>query len=558
MQLNKQLEKLNTEDSAAPEKPIQELLPSAAFSSLGKPLIQEILQRVDPQTLSQARLVNRYFNSIANELVSTIHFGAKSSYCGPLQLFRAFQLWPAVTEIKLFFNWERDFEVPEDERSAGDIGVESLVFSGWTNIQVLQCYRSGLGPLSGSAFAACSQRWANLREIHLKSNRLQALGVLAMSMGTYESLRVLNLSANGLGEGSGKALGFLVARCPALRELDISWNQLIEAEMQEFIKVEISTLESIDVSRNQLLDGGGALLGTSKWPRLKKLTAGGNYFKDAAIEGLAQGQWPLLEELSLTRNQIGEQGAETLSLATVGGAPRWPRLKSLNLHTNFLQGKQLSSLFLGEYRALTHLDLSNLEFGVEGALALALAAHFLPALKNLNVYQTKMYAEAIQALFAAPWAKIERLHLGGNDIGVEGVEALVSAMEQGRLPSLKALEFRICPFKSAHWEAFLSCSCLERLKELRFTHCGVGKLGVAALVNAAERLSGLSYLSLHGPENDHEYGGSEGADMLVSGRWTSLTKVSFSHFPGLLGNNEEWREASMGGDESNCTLLERT
>ena len=163
-----------------------------------------------------------------------------------------------------------------------------------------------------------------------------------------------------------------------------------------------------------------------------------------------------LETLDLHRDKLGDEGAVAIAAAAAGGG--MARLKGLYLYDCGFGGagaKALASaLDGGAFRQLQVLTIvENPDIGESGAIALASALEngALPALRQLILAENNGGTNALMALVKAfgggRLPLLHRVTLQDTGVrwetlppvGVEAIQALAGAVENGDLPSLDEL-----------------------------------------------------------------------------------------------------------------------
>lgn len=194
--------------------------------------------------------------------------------------------------------------------------------------------------------------FADLLELNLSSNRLQAAGVAAFQTLIRQAthLQSLNLRSNAIGLAGVDALGGILSSLGALQQLDIGGNQLPAAACTALAEALPSELHSLDISNNPLTSHGLLALLCGSW-------VGGSLWK-----------------LDLSRCKLCYIGMEALSTALEGCTS----LTHLNLADNKIQdtgcgtiGKQLESVGSLELLDLTACSLSDSSEGTLSNLCTA-------------------------------------------------------------------------------------------------------------------------------------------------------------------------------------------
>lgn len=523
------------------------------LTALGGPLLEMVIKFLDPQSQAQLRLVNHQMKAIVDQLITQIRFGDDGNHCGPLNLNHVSKTWPAMKEIHFTFPVRLE-GAPLNSRSLGDLALEALTFAGWEAIEKLTFACCGLGPLSGASLAALSQRWMNLRELHLDANRLGPKGLSKMVSGSYPMLDYLNLSKNELGPTSGHALAKLAAACPNLSELDLSKNGIGNDAMRAFVAVEMRFLISVDLSLNKFKSGLGTILAASKWPTLGTLIINLNEdgLSGSVVEGMCKAEWPRLEYLTLSYNNMGLDAMEVLGKGT------WPCLKDLTLEGNNIGPEEINVL-LNKYRnfgSIEGLHLRSTHCG-DAALAMLVQAHANDLFSNLHSLSlgelTGTRTDGIKSLFGRPWLQLEDLRLFAGILGTEGSRSISAAMKQNHFPVLDYL-YLTAPLTSTDISIMFE-NPWRALVTLLLEGCRIGSEGTRAFANAAGRLPKLQRLCLRDKGSHNE----DFFKPILQASWSCLESVEFADFPGLpQGEETNWRVArNFDLGTYYCTKLER-
>lgn len=499
--------------------------------ALSPPLLRHIFSYLQLDSLRQISLVNRQFQCIIDERMRVINFGAEENCCGPLELLNACQRWPNIRRIDLRFG-PRPFDLMSGIRSSGDLGIASLLFSTWMNIQELEIKSCGLGPCSGAALAALGNRWTQLRSIDLHWNKICSEGLIKMSRGSFPCLECLNLCENNIGldfdeHQDSQVLAALATACPNLHTLDLSGNKITGAMiMPLFMAADFSRLESLKLSDDLIDNEGGVKLGTLILPCLRTLDVSDNYLTDKGVKGICQGNWAELRELNLSWCSLGMEGAQALAKA----ARKWPHLVKLQLGNSGASHELLEKIFEVHWNSLQCLELNGIHFGDEGALPIAFAWHSgrLPALVELNLVNGRIGANGLRQLFmttSKEW-KLEELELGDETFNEECMHVLASAMKN-QLPKLKSLRLWKCDMGPLCLRALMRYP-IAHLKELSFIFCDWGT--AEALVESVAHLPSLRVLTMICANLSEKDAMCEVVEPLLEAPWASLTHIGIFPF----------------------------
>ena len=227
-------------------------------------------------------------------------------------------------------------EFPKEGRKADVSGInavrvvsEDLAF--FTNLTYLDCGRNSL---TMEALAVLQR----LEELRLPCNGLRDIGNLH---GSFEHLRTLDLSYNGITTGAVAGLAVL----PALRTLDLTANDLRFLPPPEDMR-RFKALERFRCERNGMSDGS-VFLSLGACPRLGELHLGENLFSHFPEEAVGEGQFPELGTFSLAMNVIQTEVA-------VEPVVRLMKLELLMLYGNPLLGPKVLYRIVRACAPLTH------------------------------------------------------------------------------------------------------------------------------------------------------------------------------------------------------------
>ena len=175
----------------------------------GRPLIN-IFSYLDSSSLQQLRLTCHVLKQYVDETITSFTLGTAGEYNRledfQYEITRAALLWPGIKKITV-----RPFRTPEYVAIFDYMAIAIRMFSetAWTDVEFFDCSFCRIGPSSGTALAACSHRWRNLRSLRLEGTRIREEFVENLASGDYPALEVLELSSNGL-QGAGNELANLV------------------------------------------------------------------------------------------------------------------------------------------------------------------------------------------------------------------------------------------------------------------------------------------------------------------------------------------------------------
>jgi hypothetical protein len=186
--------------------------------------------------------------------------------------------------------------------------------------------------------------------------------------------------ARALGEG----------RFPNLFSLNFSQSQRVSNDFARNLPQGsiLAGLTSLDLSRNTIGDQGAEGLVSCCWPALKSLSLSDTEIGDKGAIAFAQAPveaFPVLEYWNLSENIIGDGGSLALSNAAVGA---FPALESLNLGNNQIQYEGLKGILstIGKtfLFSLKELHLYDRRFGRRTWIRLEVDALIERGIETLN------------------------------------------------------------------------------------------------------------------------------------------------------------------------------
>ena len=196
--------------------------------------------------------------------------------------------------------------------------------------------------------------------------------------------------------------------------------------------------------------------------------------------------------LKLDGNRIGIEGA----LALANCSPSWSRLRALSVCDCHLDPESVAALLHGQWEALDTLSLSNNDIGIQGINALvaphptSISGHPpLPRLSHLDLSDNGLQDEELQTLFRAHhfMNKIETLKLRNASMGQLSARAVGGALAAHALSTLRSLSLAGAKLEHVVIESLFAKHTWPALETLILTGCGLGEGGVGALTSSARR-----------------------------------------------------------------------
>ena len=290
-----------------------------------------------------------------------------------------------------------------------------------------------------------------------------------------------------------ESLGYLVsADLPALRQLDLSGNQLDAAATACLAKGWPFGLKHLDVSKCNLDTAAMACLVTGDWPDLHTLHLSANPRLDsAAMALLSTSNWQSLGclfirctaldstsirgERFLTSHQLAGHGLYQLDLRWAGldatavaelALADLSRVKVLFLGGNDLGAEAVAALVAARIPNLAVLDLSANR--LDAAAAEELSKGNWPELKNLNLGDNVLNNAAMQHVALGDWRLLSCLVLRGNPMDVYGVVHLHRAYRKLDLLGLDKSLFDATLCAVLELDAGPELNLAARLREFGF------------------------------------------------------------------------------------------
>jgi uncharacterized protein (TIGR02996 family) len=214
----------------------------------------------------------------------------------------------------------------------------------------------------------------------------------------------------------------------------------------------LAGLTSLDLNSTDITAASMKALAESPYlKRLKALALSSNVIYDTGIAQLAEARgWDALREFKGYSMGLSEEAA-----AYFADAPIFSRLETLEISENWLGDQGAARLVKGKSATWRHLDLGHNQLTDTGAEALARSPRL---------------------------ARLEKLVLRDNAIGVRGVRALANSRH---LAHLRELELPYCgPFGDEGAMALAGSPYLRGLVALEVSKAGIGPEGIEALVHS--------------------------------------------------------------------------
>ena len=501
--------------------------PKCDLESLTKELLHYIFKYLDPRSLGNARTVCHALKCAVDGMVSQVRIGFIDGCCGPKELYRVSQMWPAVQRLKLCCLKPSD-DVPIRNLDGLHDIWEGLLHSNWSIIEVLDASGCEFTVGSGAAIAACSVEWPSLQYVNLQSTNIDILNLADLALGSYPQLEMLNLRGSVILKCSedraavGILLAQLVFKCPKLRNIDLSLNKLGIEGLGTLFNVGLDSLERLNLSSTGLKGPEAPLFlnMASRWPHLQELCLEGNCLDDDAIIRLSNNQWTTLERLSIGIRELGIGGAKALAEA----AHRWPILRKLELDAacrDSIPAAALSIALNGNWGNLKELSLVSGAFDREKGKVLASALYHgrLSNLTSLRLSPIDMDGDALAEVLKFNLVNIKHLSIRIPRIECAGV--LGRTIRNGRLPALKSIEFDNFYLSDIHFELLFARTVWSTVEEMSFASCCCLGRGMCLLAASAEQLPALRVLSMW--EGRKDLAGD--IKRLLEAPWKSLQRI---------------------------------
>jgi len=199
------------------------------------------------------------------------------------------------------------------------------------------------------------------------------VGATALAQHLPPGLSTLKLVAGNISDVGAIALAASLSSFNALKELQITGNQIGDDGVRVLVQALPSSLLSLDFSQNIFSSAGVESLAESlsRFSDLKILRLGANHLTNVGVTALAASvpHCRVLEELDLRGTSFDDEGAEAMNVAL----PRCASLKHLDMSANWItdQGARSFAEVLPRCPALKVVKLNYCRFTNVGAQALA-------------------------------------------------------------------------------------------------------------------------------------------------------------------------------------------
>ena len=279
----------------------------------------------------------------------------------------------------------------------------------------------------------------------------RALTVISDSLESCKHLKFIDLSDNALGAKGIRAVGKLLAGQEALEELFLCNNGL--------------AADAGDLITEALLE--------TKPTKLRRLHFHNNLLETAGAISLAPivENSPQLEDFRFSSLRLGREGAVRICEA----------LKD-----------RIGS-------TLKHLNLSDNNFGEEGAEVLTEALSNAPCLETLTLNDALLGDEGVKLVCEALTKgapKLESLNISGNEVCIEGAKGLAKLLACSTLKDLKAEDNELGNSGAKRIAKGIEKS--STLTSLNVCSSEVGGTGALAIATGAAKLKCLEKVTMNG------------------------------------------------------------
>jgi Ran GTPase-activating protein (RanGAP) involved in mRNA processing and transport len=340
---------------------------------------------------------------------------------------------PAVVRLSRSF-WD-DARNGTDAEKLQSVMRQLPLMTAWCRISTLALPRCDMAEILAGVLAKCPA----LAHLDLSWNfNFGAAGAEMLSgvLGQCAALVHLNLCHTQIGPDGAEFLAGVLGHCTALAHLDLSGNGIgpAGAESLAAVLVQCTALAHLNLGENWIgPDGTESLAGVlGQCAALAHLNLRHTQIGPAGAKFLAGvlGHCTALAHLDLSGNQIDNAGAE--SLAGVLGQCR--ALNYLNLFDNDIRqdGAECLAGVLGQCASLAHLNLGDNAIQDEGAKSLAGVLGQCASLAHLNLHNNEIGPDGAESLAGVlgQCAALTYLNLSKNDIREDGAECLAGVLAQ--------------------------------------------------------------------------------------------------------------------------------
>ena len=279
-----------------------------------------------------------------------------------------------------------------------------------------------------------------LGTLNLSKNILtDSLGVLLAN--EFKFLHTLQLEDTKLSVGDVLVLSTATqeGKLPRLRTLNLSKNILTDT-LHDLFKGAFREMETLLLEDTKPSVSDVLVLSTAtqegKLPRLRTLNLSKNILTNT-LHYLFKVEFREMETLLLEDTKLSINDVQALSTAVQEGKLQW--LRTLNLSKNILTDT-LHDLFKGAFRKMDTLLLEDTKPSISDVLVLSTATQEgkLPRLRTLNLSKN-ILTDTLHDLFEVKFREMETLLLEDTKLSINDVQALSTAVQEGKLQCLRTL-----------------------------------------------------------------------------------------------------------------------
>lgn len=320
-----------------------------------------------------------------------------------------------------------------------------------------------VGPSAAAAIAQ-TPALASLRRLRIGGIRPDGIASLAAAA-HLDKVHTLELPQSGLGAAGLDTLArgtLLGLERLQLEQARISGNELAGLAHAPFA----GRLQQLRLHHNRLGEAGARLL-AAHFPSLELLDVEQAELGVDGVEALLRSKrLAKLQSLDISRNALGD------ALASAIDAAELPALRHLACLQNGLSATVTAALAASRFDELRSLDLSENLFGDDGLIALARTARFLK-LDVLRVKATGIGAPGLGILGASSLgSRLRAIDLARNRVDDHGLAALLAAT----LDALDALDLAGSALTIHGVKSLVAAPAAARIKHLTITGLDVGAL----------------------------------------------------------------------------------